>query len=309
MSIKYFDLQLNGYAGVDFNRDDLTESELYFACEKLKEDGVKGVLATIITADINQMIKRLNRVVQLREDNTLIREMIYGIHIEGPFLSSDEGYHGAHNPKWIFNTDIDLMKKLLDAAGGLTQIVTLAPERDDGFQTTKMLTKDGIVVSAGHTNASLDVLNAALDNGLSMYTHLGNGCPVNMDRHDNIIQRVLSLKDKIWKTFIADGWHIPDFALKNYLDLVGYKKSIIVTDAMAAASAKPGKYTIGELELEVGIEGIVRRKGDPNFAGSAITMQKSRQLLQERLNISDENIKMMLSDNPKRALGISDHTK
>ncbi len=254
---------------MDFNRDDLSESGLYFACKKLKEDGVEGVLATIITADINQMIKRLNRVVQLREENMLISEIIYGIHIEGPFLSNEEGYRGAHNPKWILNCDSDWMKKLLDAAGGLTQIVTLAPERDDGFQVTKMLANDGIVVSAGHTNASLDVLNAALDNGLSMYTHLGNGCPVNMDRHDNIIQRVLSLKDRIWKTFIADGWHIPDFTLRNYLDLVGYEKSIIVTDAIAAASAAPGKYTIGELEIEVGSEGVVRRAGDLNFAGSA----------------------------------------
>ena len=82
------------------------------------------------------------------------------------------------------------MKKLLDAAGGLTRIVTFAPEVDSGLHVTRMLARDGIVVSAGHTNASIDLLNGALDNGLSMFTHLGNGCPVTMNRHDNIIQRV-----------------------------------------------------------------------------------------------------------------------
>ncbi len=306
MLTKYFDLQVNGYAGVDFNQDDLTAVDLHKACVNLQQDGVQGILATIITADTGQMMSRLQRIVQLREQDPLICEVIYGIHIEGPFLNKEVGFSGAHNPEWIKDTNIDLMKKLLDAAGGLTRIVTLAPEVDEEFRVTKMLAVNGIVVSAGHTDASLDVLNGAIDNGLTMFTHLGNGCPLNMDRHDNIIQRVLSLKDKLWKTFIADGWHIPDFALKNYLELAGSEKSIIVTDAMAAASADQGKYTLGEIELEVGSDGIVRRAGDPNFAGSSITMQKSRQILLDRVNLSIDAVNSMQYDNPRLALGISD---
>jgi N-acetylglucosamine-6-phosphate deacetylase len=305
MVTKYFDLQVNGYAGVDFNRDNLTVDDLQQACAKLKQDGVQGILATIITADMSQMIKRLQRIVQLREQNPLIREIIYGIHLEGPFLNKEAGYRGAHNPKWIFDGNTELMKKLLDAADGLTRIVTLAPEVDQEFLVTKMLAVDGIVVSVGHSNASMEVLNGALDNGLTMFTHLGNGCPVNMDRHDNIIQRVLSLKDKIWKTFIADGFHIPLFALKNYLELAGGEKSIIITDAMAAASAIPGKYALGELELEVGSDGIVRRPDELYFSGSSITMQKSRQILLNRLNLSNDAINKMQYDNPRLALGIS----
>jgi len=303
MLTKFFDLQINGYAGVDFNQDDLTDAELQHACTKLKQDGVICALATIITADMEQMINRLQRIVQLRDQNPLINEVIYGIHIEGPFLSKEAGFHGAHNPKWIFDANTELIKKLLDAASGLTRIITLAPEVDEEFRVTKMLAVNGIVVSAGHTDASLDVLNGAIDNGLTMFTHLGNGCPLNMDRHDNIIQRVLSLKDKIWKTFIADGWHIPDFALKNYLELAGSEKSIIITDAMAAASADPGKYTLGEIELEVGSDGIVRKAGDPNFAGSSITMQKSRQILLDRVNLSNDAVNSMQYDNPNLALG------
>jgi N-acetylglucosamine-6-phosphate deacetylase len=304
MVTKYFDLQVNGYAGVDFNLDDLTAEDLQQACAKLKQDGVQGILATIITADRSRMISRLQRIVQLRERNPFIKDIIYGIHLEGPFLNKEAGYHGAHNPKWIFNGNTEVMKKLLDAAGGLTRIVTLAPEVDKGFLVTKMLAQNGIVVSAGHSNASLDVLNGALDNGLSMFTHLGNGCPINMDRHDNIIQRVLSLKEKIWKTFIADRIHIPPFALKNYLELSGIDKSIIVTDAMAAASIDPGKYTLGGIDLEVGSDGIVKRPDEPHFSGSSITMQQSRQILLDRLNLSNEVINKMQYDNPRLAIGI-----
>ena len=94
---------MNGYAGVDFNRDDLTVDDLQLACGKLKQDGVQGILATVITADMSQMIRRLQSIVQFREQNPLIREMIYGIHLEGPFLSKETGYNGAHNPKWILD--------------------------------------------------------------------------------------------------------------------------------------------------------------------------------------------------------------
>ena len=85
------------------------------------------------------------------------------------------------------------MKRLLDAAGGLTKVVTLAPERDPGFRVTRMLARKNVIVSAGHSDASVDQLQAAIDAGLAMFTHLGNGCPMQMHRHDNIIQRVLSL--------------------------------------------------------------------------------------------------------------------
>jgi N-acetylglucosamine-6-phosphate deacetylase len=304
MSIKYFDLQINGYAGVDFNQDDLTASDLLMACQKLEQDGVESILATIITAEIKQMVQRIKNIVQFREDNSTIKEMIYGIHIEGPFLSTETGYNGAHNPKWIFDAETDTMSRLLEAADGLTRIVTLAPERDKLFKVTKMLSDNGIVVSAGHTNASLEVLNGAIDKGLSMFTHLGNGCPVILDRHDNIVQRVLSLRNKIWKAFIVDGIHIPPFALKNYLDTAGLEKSIVVTDAIAAASAEPGRFSIGEVELNVGTNGAVRVPGQPNLFGSSVTMIKSHAILKDQLRLSEKEIKLLTYDNPRESIGI-----
>ena len=231
---------------------------------------MKGILATIITADINMMKTCLQNIVGLREQDTLIKEIIYGLHIEGPFISKVRGYRGAHPKEFISEANIDDMRSLLDSAGGLTKLITLAPEVDLGNKLTRTLADGGIVVSAGHCNPGLDELKSAIDSGLSMFTHLGNGCPQELHRHDNIIQRVLALKDHLWLCFIADGIHIPFYALKNYITTAGTENCIITTDAMAAAEAKPGQYQLSNITLEVGKDGIVREPGKDNFAGSSV---------------------------------------
>src|SRR4051812_33642615 len=163
----YLDLQVNGYGGVDFQDDGLTLGSLRRACERMRSDGTAGFLATIITEDVAKMERRLAKIVQLREQDALIRETIPGIHIEGPFLSPVDGFRGAHAKDAIRPADVDVMKRLLDAAGGLARIVTLAPEHDAGLRVTRMLATQGIKVSAGHTDASLGLLNSAIDAGLS----------------------------------------------------------------------------------------------------------------------------------------------
>ena len=241
MTNGYFDLQVNGYGGIDFNQNDLAAEDMHKACAKLKEDGVSGILATIITAGMKEMSMRLRRIADLREQDPLVKEMIIGLHIEGPFLSLSPGFRGAHPEEFICPANADKMKGLLDAADGLTRIVTLAPEADDNYNVIRMLARDGITVSAGHCDTGLDELKAAIDAGLTMFTHLGNGCPQDLHRHDNIIQRVLSLGNQLWLCFIADGIHIPFYVLRNYLDQVGFEKTIIVTDAIAGAGAVPGR--------------------------------------------------------------------
>ena len=301
---KYFDLQVNGYGGIDFNQPNLTKKDLHISCQKLKDDGVQGILATIITADTNEMSKCLQNIVKYREEDPLIKEIIYGIHIEGPFISSEDGYRGAHPIEFVTEANSEIMKSLLHSAGGLTKIVTLAPEVDKGNKLTRMMTDDGIIVSAGHCNPSLDEFNSAIDSGLSMFTHLANGCPRTMHRQENVIQRALSLKDKLWLCFIGDGMHIPFYVLKNYLDIAGYDKSIIVSDAMAAASSKPGKYQLGHLGLEVGEDGIVKEPGKDNFAGSSITMKQSSKNLRDNLGMDKGTVAKLTSLNPLKVLRI-----
>ena len=302
MGNKYFDIQVNGYGGVDYNQNDLTLEDLQLSCSKLKDDDVEGIFATIITADFQDMILRIRKIVDLREQDELVHKIIRGIHIEGPFLNSADGYRGAHPKAHILRPETDKLKELLDAADGLCRIFTLAPEIDINNLLIKYLHSCGIIISAGHCNPNLEELKSAIDAGLSMFTHLGNGCPQSLPRHDNIIQRVLSLKDDLKICFIADGIHIPFYALKNYIEIAGIENCIITTDAMAAAGAKAGRYTISNIELEVGEDRIVREPGKPNFAGSAIDMSSSAFNLKNEIGLTSEEVVQLTSFNPSLIL-------
>ena len=298
----YFDLQVNGYAGVDFNQDGLKPEALHRSCERLEADGVGGCLATIITDELEAMCRRLSALVACREGDAVARRVIAGVHIEGPFLNDTDGYRGAHPRDAMGPASADVMSRLLDAAAGLTRVVTLAPERDEGFTVTRMLAARGIVVSAGHTDATLDQLRGAIDAGLSMFTHVGNGCPMQLHRHDNIVQRALSLADRLWLCFIADGAHVPFVALANYLRLAGEDRAVVVSDAIAPAGLGPGRYTLGRWDIVVGEDMVPRAPDRSHFVGSGVTMRKSAENLRDALQLPDAVVRRLTCDNPRAVL-------
>jgi N-acetylglucosamine-6-phosphate deacetylase len=299
----YVDLQVNGYGGIDFNKVGLTAEELHGACERLEADGVEAFLATIITEQLDPMCARLATLAALRDRDPLAKRLIAGLHIEGPFINESDGYRGAHPADAIRPADVDAMRRLLDAAGGLTRIVTLAPERDASFAVTRLLSAQGIAVSAGHCDPTLDQLRGAIDAGVSMFTHLGNGCPMQMHRHDNIVQRVLSLTDRLWLSFIADGAHVPFVALGNYLRLAGPERCIVVTDCTAPAGLGPGRYTLGRWDITIGDDMIPWAPDRSHFVGAAITMKQSVSNLRERLHLPEGVVRMLTSDNPRAVIG------
>ena len=300
----FVDLQLNGYRGVDFNSDDLTPDELHRACELLRADGVAGALATVITDSLDRMAARLAKIEAIRQRDPLVRDVIWGVHIEGPFINESPGYVGAHPPEHVLPASVEAMKRLLDAAGGLTRIVTLAPERDPGLAVTRFVSGQGITVSAGHCDATLDQLRAAIDAGLSMFTHLGNGCPMQLHRHDNIIQRVLSLADRLWVCFIADGVHVAYPALGNYLRCVGLNRAIVVTDGTAAAGLGPGCYTIASQEILIGEELVAWAPDRSHLIGATATMPQVAEKLERELCYSRNVVLQLLSSGPRSALRI-----
>lgn len=302
-SAPYFDVQINGYAGVDFNSDSLTPEGLHEACARLKREGV-GILLTLITEDLGVLEQRLRRIVRWRHEDPLVAEVIAGFHVEGPFISPVDGYRGAHPLDAVRPATVDGAKRLVDAGGGLLRLLTLAPESDEDFATTAYLTSEGVVVSAGHTNASLDQLKGAADAGLSMFTHLGNGCPMLMHRHENIVQRALSLSDRLWLCFIADGVHVAFPALSNYIRAAGLERCIVTTDAVAPAGLGPGLYTVGRWELLIGEDMVARAPDGSHFVGAAITMEQSDLNLQEHLGFSTEQTRRVLNENPRKAFGL-----
>ncbi len=298
----YVDLQVNGYAEVDFNADCLEAEQVAAVCRRLRDDGVAGILATVITADVEAMCRRMANIVRVRSEEQSIAEMIWGIHMEGPFLNEQPGYIGAHPAEYARPAELDTMKRLLDAAGGLMRVVTLAPERDAGCQVTRFLADMGVRVSAGHCNPTRDELRASIDAGLTMFTHLGNGCPSLLPRHDNVIQRALSLSEQLFISFIADGVHVPFVALRNYLKCCGTERAFIVTDAICGAGLGPGEYTIGDRRVVVD-ENLATWSADrSHLVGSAGTMPRSAENLRRQLGLDDQQIKQLMVDNPRRIL-------
>jgi N-acetylglucosamine-6-phosphate deacetylase len=302
-----FDLQVNGYAGTDFNRDDLTPEALRHACECLRDDGVEGILATFITDDLDAMERRMKRLVELRAQDPLAQQIIAGIHIEGPFINIEKGYVGAHPPHAVKSASVDQAKRLFDACDGLAKLVTLAPECDEGFTTTRWLSDQGVCVSAGHCNPSRDVLAASCDHGLKMFTHVGNGCPMLMHRHDNIIQRALSLRDRLWLCFIPDGVHIEFFTLKNYVRAAGLEKSIFVTDAISASRLGPGDYTLAGWDIKIGEDLVARSPDGSHFVGSTVTWPRIQENNRAHLGLSGADLVKLSIGNPKLALGLPSH--
>ena len=301
---RFFDLQVNGYAGVDFNADDLTAGDLRRACERLRADGVEGALATIITDDLEAMCRRLAGLATCRAADPLAAEVIVGFHVEGPFINAAPGFVGAHPAVHARAASQDAAERLLTAGDGLVRLVTLAPERDSQSAVTRWLVEQGVAVSAGHCDPSLDELSAAIDAGLSMFTHLGNGCPLLLNRHDNIVQRVLSLATRLWVSFIADGVHVPLVALGNYLKLVGPEQAIVVTDAVAAAGMGPGIYPLAGRQVVVDDQLATWSADRTHLVGSACTMPRMVENL-GRLGLSQETVFRLTTANPRAAIGIS----
>jgi N-acetylglucosamine-6-phosphate deacetylase len=198
-----------------------------------------------------------------------LQQALAGWHIEGPFLSEKPGFHGAHNPALMLDPTPAHIQELRDIAGDDPLLLTLAPERDGALEAIALAVSLGIRVALGHTDAPAERLRAAVAAGAKGFTHLGNGCPRELDRHDNILWRVLETPG-LTVSLIPDGHHVSPALFRLLHRTLDPASILYTTDAMAAAGAKPGRYTLGGLTVEVGDDQIVRQPGRPNFAGSAL---------------------------------------
>jgi N-acetylglucosamine-6-phosphate deacetylase len=302
--MSYFDLQINGYGGVDLNDPMLTLADCRRACLALEGDGVSGILATLITDEIPAMAGKLRNLVRFREEDELIHRVIRGFHLEGPFINGNPGFVGAHPVGAVQPASVRAMEELLASGAGQVRLVTLAPECDQALETTRFLAGQGIAVSAGHCNPGYELLGEAIEAGVTLFTHVGNGCPLELARHDNIIQRVLAYADRLNVCWIPDGHHIPFFALRNYLRACDPARVIMTTDAMAAAGLGPGRYGLSGTEVEVDAFGVARRPGSPYLAGSTLRGTDLAKNLRRELGYDEEMIGRLYGSNPLAAVGL-----
>lgn len=296
------DIQVNGYGGIDFQQDNLTEADLLSAVRQFRRDGGTQLLLTLITDEWSRLTARLRHLKKLRDANDDLRNAIAGWHIEGPFLSDKPGFHGAHQPALMFDPKPEHIREFREITGSDPLLLTLAPERPGAIEAIKLATSLGIKISLGHTDASVEILSAAVDAGATAFTHIGNGCPRELGRHDNILWRIFETPG-LMAGIIPDTFHVspaPFRLLHRELNSIYY-----TTDAMSAAGASPGKYKLANMELEVGADQIVRQPGKTNFAGSALKPIDGIFRAAKMLSCDWQKVWPRFSENPANLIGLN----
>ena len=299
-----FDFQVNGFGGIDFQRDNLTSTEFAHAVAALRQHGTSGIFATLITDEIEALCRRLAALEKLCATVPSAGAAILGYHLEGPWLSPTPGYRGAHPAGPMRAPTFADYERLQAAAHGRLRLITLAPEWPGSAEFIAAVTQQGVHVSLGHTNASEAEIDAAIRAGARFCTHLGNGCPLELPRHDNIVQRLLA-RDELTACFIPDGIHLPKGVLKNFVRAKPTGRVLFTTDAMAGAGAPPGRYTIGPHLITVGADGVARQPGEKNFAGSTLTPDVGVRHIADWLNLTPEAAYHLWSTAPAAAFGIT----
>ena len=300
---RWFDFQVNGFGGIDFQAESVSQPEMEFAVAVLLRHGMAGIFLTLITDEIDAHCRRLANFERLCAASPAIRKMVVGYHIEGPWLNPEPGYRGAHAPGPMHAPSLAEFERLQSAAGGRIKLITLAPEWRGSAECIAAITGAGVHVSLGHTNASEADIDAAVRAGARFATHVGNGTPQQLHRHDNVIQRLLA-RDELIACLIPDGIHLPHFALKNFYRAKPRGRVLFTTDAMSGAGAGPGRYRIGRLDIEVGTDGIARNPGGGGFAGSTLAPDEGVRRCAEYIGISLAESEELWSTASAAAFGI-----
>lgn len=226
--------------------------------------GTTSMLASLVSEPIGELLTQIEALLPF-----INKSAIKGIHLEGPYLS--HAHCGAHDPIFLKIPTIKELEKLITVSNNTIRMVTIAPELDGAIEVIEFLTGNGITVALGHSGADAVTTQAAIDVGASVITHFNNGMP-KLDTKDNISAVSLN-EQKMVLELILDGVHInADDARRIISAAPG--RFIAITDAMAAAGAGDGNYTIGKLNVLVR-NGVARLVSNDSLAGSTLTMDRA----------------------------------
>ena len=263
----FIDLQVNGYAGVDFQSPDLSLDKIHLVSRTLFEKGTCGYLATVVTASRETYQRALPVLAQaVREGDS--RRRLLGVHLEGPFISDQDGAVGAHPKSCVAPCDPAFLDELIDWSEGTVKVLTVAPERPGALDLIRHACERGIVVSLGHSLANCEQYAAAVEAGAKLATHVGNGIPQQIARQDTPITACLGNHD-LTAMIITDGHHLIDPFIKMVLYAKGTEHTIVTSDSAPVAGLKPGDYTCFGSPARLEPNGYLRNLAAPGLAGSS----------------------------------------
>lgn len=299
----WVDLQVNGYAGVDFNAPGLTPEAVKSVTERLAADGTAGYLPTLVTGDPETMLATIRTVVAARRRYAVCERNVLGFFLEGPFISDRPGAVGTHPVERVRPPDLALFDRFQDAAEGLVRLVNVAAEVPGMPAFVKALAERGVAVSLGHQTAtSPSDVEPCLAAGAKAFTHLGNGIPNEVNRHDNIVFTAL-VEDRASVMFIPDGHHLPDTMLKLYCRAVPTERLVAVSDAQYPAGLPPGEYDVCGARARLEPNGLLWNPARNCLVGATTPIARCMEILKERVGLSDAECRAVGRDNALRLIG------
>jgi N-acetylglucosamine-6-phosphate deacetylase len=263
------DLQVNGFARLDVNGPAVTPDTVVELGRALAKVGTTTFVPTVITASEHDIVTSLRAIAAARDADEATHGAIPFVHVEGPYLSPEDGPRGVHPVEHIRPPDLDEFLRWQRACDGLVGIVTLSPHHPGAPQYVSALSRAGVSVAIGHTGAAPEQITAAVDAGAVLSTHLGNGAHAVLPRHPNHLWTQLS-DDRLTAGFIADGHHLPADALTAMVRAKGIERSLLASDSVALAGSEPGDYETpvgGTVHLSD--DGRLSYAGTPYLAGAA----------------------------------------
>lgn len=300
----FIDLQVNGFAGVDYNDPSVSAEAVAGSIRTMFTTGVTRFLPTIITGSEDRIVGALRNLTRIKNEfdrsGMPEAEAIAGFHVEGPHISPEAGPRGAHPLQHVRPPDIDEFQRWQEAADGDIRLVTVSPEWERTPDYIRALVRSGVVASIGHTKANSQQIRAAVAAGATMSTHLGNAAHPTLPKTQNYIWDQLA-EDQLTASFIVDGIHIPGVFFQSAIRAKGRERSVLVTDAVMPAMCKPGPYRLGEVDVELREDGSVVLRGETRLAGSALRMDRAIGNAVRLGGISIQEALVMAAVNPARA--------
>ena len=299
----FIDLQVNGFAGVDYCSPSAPHDAIAASIRAMFQTGVTRFFPTVITGSPDDMTGALRNLAAAKES---IDEgpAMEAFHVEGPYISPEDGPRGAHPARWTRPPDLDEFHRFQDAARGNIRLMTLSPEWPDSPRFIESIVREGVAVSIGHTRADAAQIADAVSAGATLSTHIGNGAHSVLPRHPNYIWEQLA-EDRLAASFIVDGIHLGKSFLKVALRSKGIERSILVTDAVMPAGCPPGLYQLGEVDVELHADGSVRLRNGNRLAGSALRMDRAIENVMRMAGLSLPQAVAMATRNPARVGRIS----
>jgi N-acetylglucosamine-6-phosphate deacetylase len=264
-----FDLQINGCDGISFNSPHLTEDGIRRVVDVCRRHGIGALCPTLITNSRESLLHGFTTIHRTCCADAELAYALPALHLEGPYISAEDGPRGAHPLCHVRPPDWDEFRRFQDAAGGRIRLVTLAPELDGALSIIEKLTASGVMVALGHTAATSACIRAAVAAGARLSTHLGNGSHALLPRHDNYLWEQLAADD-LWASIICDGHHLPPAVLRCILRVKTPARTIVTCDASSLAGLSPGRYCEWDQEFDVLPNGRIVVPGTSFLAGSGV---------------------------------------